>query len=505
MTEPFTASEILDASPDIIGVVTPEGKVEYLNRAASELLGYGMEVLQESPWDRVVHPDDRAQMAQLWQVVLTSYDTTEARYRVRHADGRFIWLDSRMRPVRSDRGRSPLRIAIVAREATSQIELERALQAAKEEAERADRAKSDFLSRMSHELRTPLNAILGFNQLLELDDLAPDQRESVNEIRRGGTHLLELINEVLDISRIEAGKLSLEIEPVHAGTLIEESVAMVGPLAAERHMSLEVVVPGWDVYVSANAQRLRQVLLNLLSNAIKYGKDGGKVVFRCAAAGHGPVRFEVEDDGVGIAPEHMGRLFSPFDRLEAERSDVPGAGLGLALTKRLVEVMGGDISVESTPGEGSTFIVELPGAPGAADGPASAREGGSFEVLYIEDNPANLRLVERLLSKRRPNVRLTTATTGAEGLELARSQRPQTILLDVNLPDIQGGEVLARLKEDPRTKAIPVVIVSADAGPDQIAGMREGGAADYVTKPIDVDRLLGVLDSSFARSEVREA
>ncbi|MDQ3914421.1 MAG: ATP-binding protein [Actinomycetota bacterium] len=505
MTNELHPSEILEACPDIVAVVTPDGRVEYLNRAATELLGYEKAIFDDSPWNLMVHPDDRPQLAHLWEVVLTSEEPSEARWRVRHADGRFVWIDCRMRRLTGDHGDPSARaVVIVAREATSQIELGHALQAAKEEAERANRAKSDFLSRMSHEFRTPLNAILGFTQLLELEDLDREQEESVKEIHRGGAHLLELVDEVLDISRIEAGKVSFDIEPVHVATAFEESASMVGPLAAQRGISFETDVPAAGVYVSADAQRFKQVLLNLLSNAIKYGKDGGEVSLRSRIDDPGWVCVEVQDTGVGIPPEHMDRLFLPFDRLDAERTNVAGAGLGLALTKRLVESMGGRISVDSAVDRGTTVTVELPRAQDPRDSVTAGDDAATTHVLYIEDNPANRRLVERLLERHRPRLALTTADGGVTGLDLARAQRPQIVLLDVNLPDIHGREVLRRLKEDPQTSDIHVVVLSADSSRERIAQMMEEGAADYVTKPIDVDRLLTVLDAIVSRSKVRD-
>lgn len=493
MTNNLNPAEILEASPDIIAAITSDGRVDYLNRAATEVLGYDKQVLLDSPWGSIVHPEDRPTLALLWDLILSSEDPSEARWRVRHADGRFVWLDCRMRRVSGIGGGSTPLVVIVAREATSQIELGHALEGAKEAAERADRAKSEFLSRMSHEFRTPLNAILGFTQLLELEELDPEQLQSVREIRSGGAHLLELVNEVLDIGRIEAGKLSLEMEPVHVGTVFTESASMVAPLARERSISFEVEAPADDVFVSADAQRLRQVLLNLLSNAVKYGDEGGSLVLACRIEDPSWVLLDVRDTGPGISPDHVERLFVPFERLGAERSNVPGAGLGLALTKRLVEMMGGHIAVDSVPGRGSTFTVGLLVADDAeAD---TGRDADvPMGVLYVEDNPANRRLVERLLEKHRPHLQLTTAETGTSGLELARAQRPRAVLLDVNLPDMQGDEVLAALKADPETRDIDVVVVSADASRERMEEMIAAGAAAYVTKPVDVGALLRALD-----------
>jgi signal transduction histidine kinase len=328
---------------------------------------------------------------------------------------------------------------------------------AREEAERANRAKSDFLSRMSHELRTPLNAILGFGQLLEMEELPPNQRESVAHVLKAGRHLLGLINEVLEIAKIEAGRLTVSTEAVSVMEVIGEALVMARPLSNERSITIETPERE-DIFVLADRQRLKQVLLNLLSNAIKYNRDHGRVTIsaeRVAAK----LRIDVSDTGQGIASDKLDRLFTPFERLGAEGSDIQGTGLGLALSKSLVEVMGGELSVESEPGEGSTFSIELPIAkrptmPVADRGDAaSARrdrlpEGAT--VLYIEDNMSNLRLVEQVL-KIHSSARLFTAMQGRIGIDLARRHRPDIILLDLHLPDMDGEEVLRRLRGDERT------------------------------------------------------
>ncbi len=373
---------------------------------------------------------------------------------------------------------------------------------AEAEAAGANRAKSEFLSRMSHELRTPLNGILGFAQLLEMDAVTPAQRESVEHIQKGGRHLLALINEVLDIARIEAGKVAIALEPVLVADVVRSALDLVRPQAARRRISVTDGVSGGD-YVMADRQRLPQVLLNLLSNAVKYNREGGSIVVSSTAA-DGHVRLAVRDTGPGIAPELLARLFTPFDRLGADRSAVEGTGLGLALSRRLVEVMRGTLSVESTVGEGTTFAVELPGAAAprpALDEPSETRATAAAAairgtLLYIEDNPANLRLVERIVSHR-PGVTLLSALQGRRGLELACDHRPRAIVLDLHLPDLDGAEVLARLRSDPRTRDIPVVILSADATPGQVTRLLALGAAAYLTKPLDVQEFLALLDRLF--------
>jgi PAS domain S-box-containing protein len=382
---------------------------------------------------------------------------------------------------------------------------DRAIERARSDAEEANLAKSVFLSRMSHELRTPLTAILGFGQLLQMDDLAPDHEESVRHILRAGRHLLDLINEVLDIARIEAGEMSLSIETVDLNEVIAESVDLIRSLAEQRSITLEAVGNPSEFYVLADRQRLKQILLNLLSNAVKYNVETGYVRISYEQTTAGAVRVSVRDTGPGIPPERIERLFVPFDRLGAEQTDVEGTGIGLALSKRLVEVMAGTIGLDSEPGRGSTFWIELQEAPPSplpeavpgSETPteiAAAKEV-SRRLLYVEDNPSNLRLVERLLH-RRPDIQLITAMQGRLGLDLAREHRPDLILLDLNLPDMLGSDVLRELKADPDTAGIPIVVLSADATVGALERLLAAGAHAYLTKPIDLKKLLEAVDET---------
>jgi signal transduction histidine kinase/CheY-like chemotaxis protein len=378
---------------------------------------------------------------------------------------------------------------------------------AREIAEAANRSKSEFLSRMSHELRTPLNAVLGFGQLLQLDELNQSQEEAVEQIVRGGRHLLDLINDVLDISRIETGTLPLSPEPVSVAEVIDDTLTLIRPLAAHRRIHLTVEGASESgVYVLADRQRLKQVLLNLVSNAIKYNRDGGAVTVSCELVDSERARLLVADTGPGIPAELLERLFVPFDRLGAERGEVEGTGVGLALSRHLAEAMGGVLEVQSTYGEGSRFWVELSVVEdpvqqydrlvGPAETDLDARPRGSGprrQVLYIEDNLANLRLVERLL-QRRADIELLPAMQGRLGLALAREHRPDLILLDLHLPDIGGDAVLRELRAHRRTADIPVVIVSADATPGQIERLTAEGANAYLTKPFDVQSLLALIN-----------
>jgi signal transduction histidine kinase/CheY-like chemotaxis protein len=403
----------------------------------------------------------------------------------------------------------------------------KSLHEARMAAEKANNSKSDFLSRMSHELRTPLNAVLGFGQLLELDDLTPDQAENVRQITKGGTHLLDLINEILDISKIESGHMSLSPEAVLVSEVVEAAVSLLRPLAEERAIHL---IGGTDHgsghYVFADRQRLQQILLNLIGNAIKYNRPGGSVSISSFQPSRGRLRIQVTDTGPGIAPDQHHLLFAPFERLGAEQTSIPGSGVGLALSRGLAEAMGGRLDIESTSGRGSTFWVELPivenpvtmyelatqrptqtdpglnggssdpGGSGSSDGSGGS---GGLAVLHIEDNLANVNLVERVLAQR-PDITVIPAMQGRMGIDLARRHRPILILLDLNLADLPGTEVLQILRADSATAAIPVAIVSADAMPRQVQRLMSSGAVAYLTKPIDIHRLLEVVDAAVIKA-----
>jgi signal transduction histidine kinase/CheY-like chemotaxis protein len=396
-------------------------------------------------------------------------------------------------------------------ERTMQLELANSeLELAIEEARNANQAKSAFLSSMSHELRTPLNAILGFAQILAADNMptTPEQKkEFAGHILKSGRHLLTLINEILDLAKVEAGALTLSMEPVGLAEVLAECRSMIEPLAAARGIRVQFPENA-AALVQADRTRLKQVLLNLLSNAVKYNREGGTVSVECAAHAPHRLRLSVVDTGMGLRAEQVAALFQPFNRLGQENGTQEGTGIGLVFTKRLVELMKGEIGAASTPGVGSTFWIELTTAGGAngalAQLAAPARQDAGQAaaapdsaaprlILYIEDNPANLRLVQEIVAFR-ADLRLLSAPDGHAGLALAHTHRPAVILMDLNLPGMSGFEVLAQLRRDPDTAHIPAIALTANAMPRDIERGLSAGFARYLTKPIDIEQLNAAID-----------
>jgi PAS domain S-box-containing protein len=429
-----------------------------------------------------------------------------------------------------DRDRNLQGVFAAARDVTERKRFEQALQetnvaleSAKAAAEKANAAKSDFLSSMSHELRSPLNAILGFAQLMESASPGPtaSQTKSIGQIIQAGWYLLKLINEILDLAGIESGQVSLSPEAVSLSELLAESRDMMGQQAHKR--GIRMTFPQFDqpVFVSADRTRLKQILINLVSNAIKYNKPQGTVDVDCivftppssdsGAAGAERVRISVKDTGAGLPPEKLAQLFQPFNRLGQEAGSVAGTGIGLVVTKRLAELMGGTIGVESTVGLGSVFWFELD----AAEAPRLTATAGDPELLvqppapagarprtllYVEDNPANMELVEQLIA-RRPDLKLLTAVDGTLGITLARDALPTVILMDINLPGISGIKALHLLREDQATAHIPVVALSSNAIPRDIERGLAAGFFLYLTKPIKVKEFMETLNLALEFAE----
>ncbi|SEN20467.1 PAS domain S-box-containing protein [Duganella sp. CF517] len=382
------------------------------------------------------------------------------------------------------------------------------LEAARAAADKANRAKSEFLSSMSHELRTPLNAVLGFAQLLASDKPppTPSQLRSIDQILKGGWYLLQLINEILDLAMIESGKVTMSQESMGLSDVLKDCQAMVGPQAQKRGIRLVFTPMARPFFVHADRTRVKQVMINLLSNAIKYNRVGGSVTVTCGEGSDGMVRVSVADTGAGLSQEQIVHLFEPFNRLGQEEGGEEGTGIGLVVTKQLVELMHGAIGVDSAVGAGTTFWVEL----AASDEPVlemAAFDTNTYTdqqidaaprtLLYVEDNPANLNLVEQLIT-RRPDLKLLTAIDGYAGIQLARTYQPDVILMDINLPGVSGFGCLKILQEDPSTAHIPVMALSANAMPRDIEKGEEAGFFRYLTKPINVAQFMDALDLALA-------
>ncbi len=506
---------ILATSPDIISLLDSEGRVRHVSQAEQQILGYQHRPPSNSELFSLVHPDDFDDVASAFIGMVTgSRPHLHVRYRVLHAEGHWVTLDSRAQAVADDEGRF-LGGVVVTRDVSARLDSETRLRELRQAAEQASRAKSEFLSRMSHELRTPLNAILGFSQLLEMDDLALPQAEAVDHILRAGRHLLQLIDEVLDIARIETGHLELAVRAVLLADVVAEAIDAVRTMAERAEVSVQNTIDRHECpAVLADRQRLLQVLVNLLSNAVKYNRPGGRVDIFSEPAPGGRVRLAVADTGQGIRAEDLSRVFEPFDRLGAEQSGVDGTGVGLALAKHLVERMNGTIAAESVPEVGSTFSLELPMAvvpddvssggsnPGGGTGVERSGSAGTravFRVLLVEEDLSSRELVERVLA-RRPGVVLLAAREGQRALELARQERPDLVLLDLQLPDMPGSTLLDRLGEDPACASTPVAVLSTEAGPGQVRRLLGRGVAGQLTKPIDVRALLSLVDAARAAS-----
>ncbi|MDP1538357.1 MAG: ATP-binding protein [Burkholderiales bacterium] len=396
-----------------------------------------------------------------------------------------------------------------------QVETE--LQRAMATAEKANLAKSDFLSSMSHELRTPLSAILGFAQLMDSGSPTPtaSQKRSIDQILKAGWYLLELINEILDLALIESGKLPLSLETILLNEVVRECQAMIEP-QAESH-GIRITFPRFEIpyFVNADRTRVKQILINLLSNAIKYNKTGGTVVVDCIASAPGRMRICIKDSGEGLAPEKLTQLFQPFNRLGKETGIEEGTGIGLMVSKRLVELMGGNIGVESIVGMGSMFWFELnqttepqrsaDATHPLAEAQAQVQAGAQLRtLLYVEDNPANLMLVEDLIT-RRPDIRLLSTMDGNRGVEMARASQPDVILMDINLPGLSGIQALKILRADPLTAHIPVVALSANAIPRDIERGLAAGFFRYLTKPIKINEFMDMLDVTLQYAKAQSA
>ncbi|MGZ4989479.1 MAG: PAS domain S-box protein, partial [Methylobacter sp.] len=491
---------IIENVADGVITIDPDGIIRSFNPAAEKLFGYSaaetidcnVSMLMPEPYrsehSRYLTLNNAGQSEGLVGKQLELFGL--------HKDGTVFPLELAVTLMEIDKSKQFVGIL---RDISERKQYEQQIIAARDEAESANNAKSEFLSNMSHELRTPMNAILGFGQLLEINaGLDEDQADYVDEILKAGRHLLELINEVLDLAKIESGNINLSLEPLSCAELIGECLTLIKPIAQVQGITIIDTVIG-DYTICADRTRLKQVLLNLLSNAIKYNRPQGEVSIQSTMQ-NGLVRLSVSDTGYGIPAARRQELFQPFSRLGAEETDIEGSGIGLTISRRLMKMMGGAIDLESREGSGSTFWVELPQVASDPDirsngsGQARTSEAASgdecrYTVLYVEDNPANLRLIAQILN-RNPQLRLITAHTPELGLELVSAHHPDLVLLDINLPGMDGYQVLSVLRSLNSVKKMPVVAISANATPRDIERGIAAGFDEYITKPVDVRHFL---------------
>jgi len=517
----FYTRSLIESNIDALMTTDPAGIITDVNKQMEALTGCTRDELIGAPFKNYFTDPERAEAA--IKLVLRDKNVTNYELTARARDGKKTVVSYNATTF-YDRDRTLQGVFAAARDVTERKRLDQALQdknveleRAKIAAEKANLAKSDFLSSMSHELRTPLSAILGFAQLMESDSPPPraSQKAHIDQILHAGWYLLKLINEILDLAQIESGKLSLSPEPISLAEVMVECRTMIDPQRQKRR--IKMTFPKFDTpcFVSADRTRLKQVLINLLSNAIKYNQPGGKVVVDCTTSTPERTRIRVRDTGAGLTPEKLTQLFQPFNRLGQESSAEEGTGIGLVMSKRVVELMGGVIGVESTVGVGSVFWFELntAAAPRLAVNRAKPMAVPDVQVqsgaplrtlLYVEDNPANLKLVEQLIA-RRPDMRLLSATNGILGIELAHRYQPEVILMDINLPGMSGLEALKILREDSATAHIPVIAISANAMPRDVEKGLQAGFFWYLTKPIKVKEFTDALNVGleFAEKSIR--
>jgi PAS domain S-box-containing protein len=512
----FYTRSLIESNIDAIMTTDPAGIISDVNKQMEALTGCTRDELIGAPFKNYFTDPERAEAG--IKLVLRDKKLTNYELTARARDGKTTVVSYNATTF-YDRDRKLQGVFAAARDVTVPKRLDQALKEqnvelkrARAAAEKANLAKSEFLSSMSHELRSPLNAILGFAQLISSDSPppTPSQTASIDQILHAGWYLLELINEILDLAQIESGKLALSLEPTSLAEVIFECQAMIEPQGQKR--DIRMTFPRFDIpyFVDADRTRLKQVLINLLSNAIKYNQANGTVVVDCATSTPERVRVSVRDGGAGLPPDMLMQLFQPFNRLGRETSAEEGTGIGLVMSKRLVELMGGAIGAESTVGLGSVFWFELNSAAPqleidlakpAAIAQAQVQQGARLRtLLYVEDNPANLKLVEQLIA-RRADMRLLSARDGNLGIQLARINQPEVILMDINLPGISGIEALKILREDPATAHIPVIALSANAMPRDIEKGLQAGFFRYLTKPIKINEFIDTLEVALEFAE----
>lgn len=512
--------DLYDLAPVGYLTVAADGLIVEANLRAATLLGIPRSALVKRPLNRFIVKTNQDSYYQCRRQLLETGEAQSCDLQVLQNDGVMLWVRLNLSAVQGGSDAPALRVILTDISEHKRLdealwETNKNLELAKQQADRANLAKSEFLSSMSHELRSPLNAILGFAQLLEsgTPPPTPSQRASLDQILKGGWYLLDLINDILDLASIESGHAALTMEAVALGTVLQDCQTLIEPLTTAR--SVQVSFPALPVTcrVQADPTRLKQVLINLLSNAIKYNRPGGTVEVSCESPAAGRLRISVRDSGLGLSALKLAQLFQPFNRLGQEMGGTKGTGIGLVVSQRLVQSMGGEMGVESREGEGSLFWFELTHVDaGSAEAAPAVRATQPVHVpvlafpltnpvqrtvLYVEDNPDNIALMSQLLAAR-PNLRLVGASDAMRGMAMARGLEPDVVMLDINLPDINGFEVLQLLQSDPATRHIPVLALSANAMPHDLEKGLAAGFYRYVTKPIKVADFLHALDEGLA-------
>lgn len=508
--------DLYDLAPVGYLTVAADGLIVEANLSAATMLGVVRSALVKRPLSRFIVKAHQDSYYQCRRQLLEAGQAQSCELQVMQNDGAMLWVRFIVSAVQDGSDAPALRVIMTdiserkrldeaLRETNTNLELARL------QADRANLAKSEFLSSMSHELRSPLNAILGFAQLMEsgVPPPTPSQQASLEQILKGGWYLLSLINDILDLASIESGHAALSMEPVALGAVLQDCQTLIEPLTTDRAVHIDFPELPTTCIVHADPIRLKQVIINLLSNAIKYNQNGGSVVVTCDSPAAGRLRINVRDSGPGLSKQKLAQLFQPFNRLGQEAGSTKGTGIGLVVSQRLVQSMGGELGVQSREGEGSVFWFELKLAEAEPVGteratlskpsptPPPQHNPLQRTVLYVEDNPDNIALMAQLLAAR-PDLRLLGAPDAMRGMTLARSLAPDVVVMDINLPDISGLEVLQLLQADPATRHIPVLALSANAMPRDIEKGLTAGFYRYITKPIKVNEFLQALDEGLA-------
>lgn len=510
--------DLYDLAPVGYLTVAASGLIVEANLNAATLLGMARSALVKWPLSRFIVKAHQDSFYQCRRQLLETGQAQSCELQVLRGDGVTLWVRLIVSALQDGSDAPALRVVLTDISERKRLdealrETNKNLELAKQQADRANLAKSEFLSNMSHELRSPLNAILGFAQLMEsgAPPPTPSQQASLEQIIKGGWYLLDLINDILDLAVIESGHALLSMEPVALAAVLLDCQTLIEPLTTARSVHISFPELPVTCLVQADPTRLKQVLINLLSNAIKYNQVGGSVAVRCDSPAAGRLRISVRDSGPGLSTQKLGQLFQPFNRLGQEAGSTKGTGIGLVVSQRLVQSMGGEMGVESMEGVGSLFWFELKIAGAESAGTACAVRATQpvpppapplhhpvrRTVLYVEDNADNIALIARLLAPR-PDLRLIGAPDAMRAMAMARTLAPDVVVMDINLPDISGLEVLQLLQADPITRRIPVLALSANAMPGDIEKGLAVGFYRYITKPIKVDEFLQALDEGLA-------